>query len=223
MKLLAIFTNQEEYHFLQTLAEAFSDLYEIQCLNIKDYKPDECNCQAIVTWQEIDSSLPQLNLSQLGIFDNINTPNTQKINLEFAHALVKFHREVETSILDSFSYQASLTSLDGQIIASNHKPTDPFDWDGNQAITLPKWILNQLREEPDKPFHITVPSPAFDQILIHTYQLCRDSKQEISGVFQYVQDIKPLLATYLEESGQALVGWSDVTSGASIQNDTFDF
>ncbi|HGN5283293.1 TPA: multidrug transporter, partial [Streptococcus pyogenes] len=31
-----------------------------------------------------------------------------------------------------------------------------------------------------------------------------------------VQDIKPLLNQYLEETGQAIVGWSDVTSGPSI-------
>ncbi|MCC9969815.1 hypothetical protein HK345_05185, partial [Streptococcus agalactiae] len=42
------------------------------------------------------------------------------------------------------------------------------------------------------------------------------------GYIEHVHNIKPLLEGYLKESGQAIVGWSDVTSGASISNDDFE-
>lgn len=45
---------------------------------------------------------------------------------------------------------------------------------------------------------------------------------ELLGVITFIQDLKPVLASYLNESGQAIVGWSDVTSGPSSSNPIFD-
>ena len=35
----------------------------------------------------------------------------------------------------------------------------------------------------------------------------------------YIQDLRPLLSSYLKETSQAIVAWSDTTSGPSIGND----
>lgn len=224
MKLLALFTSPEEQALLQTLADTFSDLYTIDCLALTDYtKSIEQDYQAILTWQDLPSQLPQLHLGDLGLCGNNPSQDNVAIALKLAHDLIRLNYRIEPSVLGSFPYQASLSDKTGQVISSNQKPSDPFDWEEKQPTAVPKWIMQHLTDQPKKTFYMTVPSPAFDQILVHTYQLCHNDQQEITGVFHYVQDIKPLLADYLTETGQALVGWSDVTSGASIHNDTFDY
>ena len=65
---------------------------------------------------------------------------------------------------------------------------------------------------------ISIPSSSFSHILLQHYQGLLSQDGQLLGVLAQVIDLTPLLATYLEESGQALVGWSDTTSGASISD-----
>lgn len=221
MKLLCLFTTPDQQNFLQTLTETFADMYDIDCLPADDYTADlDQIYQALLSWQSVETSLPQVNLGQLDLEQE--TDHT-RLNLKLARALVNLHQELLAQTLQSFPYQASLANANGHILATNGKPTDPFDWEADKVSAVPAWIMATLKDKPDQAFHLTVPSPAFDRILVQTYQACLSENHDITGVFHYVQDIKPLLNTYLQETGQALVGWSDVTSGASIHNDTFDY
>ena len=79
-----------------------------------------------------------------------------------------------------------------------------------------------LNNHPKMPFIFKFLPNHFDHILFQTYQAVKDDSGELLGVITFIQDLKPVLASYLNESGQAIVGWSDVTSGPSSSNPIFD-
>ena len=64
-----------------------------------------------------------------------------------------------------------------------------------------------------------IPTDNFDVILTQTYQLILDTSGQSLGVIIYIQDLKPLLSSYLKETGQAIVACSDTTLEPSIGND----
>ena len=60
----------------------------------------------------------------------------------------------------------------------------------------------------------------FDQVLIQTYQAAIDNEGKVLGFWETIYDLKQPLKTYLDNSAQALVAWSDATSGASFKEET---
>lgn len=123
--------------------------------------------------------------------------------------------------LDQLPLHVALTNAANQVTYHNGKPKDPFLFDELDQAPVEDWIIKEVQTRPDHAVHLLLPSLSFEQILIQSYQGLYDQGQ-FTGIFQQVQDIKPILASYLKETGQALVGWSDTVSGASIKNDAFD-
>ncbi|MGT2906490.1 sodium transporter [Streptococcus dentiloxodontae] len=113
-------------------------------------------------------------------------------------------------------YRFSLYDKNLQLIYSNNQSDGSFFPDAEKQ-ELPKWIWEALQTAPDKSLHLPVADDAFERILIQTYQALYDNEGVFQGICSYIQDLKPMLNTYLNESGQALVGWSDATSGPSIK------
>lgn len=122
--------------------------------------------------------------------------------------------------LNLFPYQASFYDKTGKLIYTNGK-SDGSIFPSIEEQDLADWIIDAVQTNSSHQLHLQVPVDAFDRIMMQSYQALFEGEL-FKGVYAYVQDIKPLLSSYLQESGQAIVGWSDVTSGASIANDTLD-
>lgn len=127
----------------------------------------------------------------------------------------------EEHFLDFLPYRASFYDKDLKLVYSN-KQSDGSFFPEPEPKKLPDWILQDLQVQESKSLHFQLPTESFQDMIIQSYQALYDDKGEFQGVYHYIQNIKPLLSSYLNETGQAIVGWSDVTSGASIKNDLFD-
>lgn len=119
--------------------------------------------------------------------------------------------------LDFLPYKIAFYDKDLSLIYSNNKPDGTFF--PSQDDRLPDWVWQELCHSTEKSLHVEIPNEAFGKVFMQSYQMLYDEAGAFQGIMEMVQDIKPLLSSYLDNSGQALVGWSDVTSGASIRND----
>lgn len=122
------------------------------------------------------------------------------------------------ALLAHLPYRASFYDNNLSLIYSNNRSDGSF-FPENESEKLPEWIWQNLHQVPERVLHLQIPTDNFDAILIQTYQLISDSSGKSLGVITYIQDLKPLLSSYLKETGQAIVAWSDTTSGPSIGND----
>lgn len=122
------------------------------------------------------------------------------------------------ALLAHLPYRASFYDNNLSLIYSNNRSDGSF-FPENESEKLPEWIWQNLHQVPERVLHLQIPTDSFDAILIQTYQLISDSSGKSLGVITYIQDLKPLLSSYLKETGQAIVAWSDTTSGPSIGND----
>ncbi|MFC3931676.1 sodium transporter [Streptococcus dentapri] len=114
-------------------------------------------------------------------------------------------------------YRLAFYDRNLQLIYSNNQPDGSFFLEADEQ-TLPQWIWEALQQASEKALFLPLANDSFDQILIQSYQALYDADGNFRGVVSYIQDFQPVLSTYLKESGQALVGWSDTTSGASIKD-----
>lgn len=125
------------------------------------------------------------------------------------------------NFLDNLPYRAVFYDQNRQLIYSNGRADGSFFPSQDDPI-LADWIWQDLQNSPDGSLHFQIPNDSFNQIFMQSFQLLFDDQKQCQGVYAYVQDMRPLLGTYLKESGQAIVGWSDTTSGASIKGEIFD-
>ena len=122
------------------------------------------------------------------------------------------------ALLAHLPYRASFYDNNLKLIYSNNRSDSSF-FPENESEKLPEWIWQSLHQSPEKSLHLQIPTDSFDIILTQTYQLILDTSGQSLDVITYIQDLKPLLSSYLKETGQAIVAWSDTTSGSSIGND----
>lgn len=130
--------------------------------------------------------------------------------------------ELIKKLLAHLPYRASFYDKDLKLIYSNNRSDGSFFSDDEEEKELPQWVWTSLEQAPEQALHFQIPTESFDRILFQSYQAISDDSGELIGVVTFIQDLKPVLASYLNESGQAIVGWSDVTSGPSITNPIFD-
>lgn len=83
------------------------------------------------------------------------------------------------------------------------------------TFTGVSWVIQQLRTGKQDRVTVHVPTHGPDKFVVHSYQAMRDEDGNYVGVNEFVQDIKPLIDWYLEQTGQELTGGSDATSGAT--------
>lgn len=122
------------------------------------------------------------------------------------------------ALLAHLPYRASFYDNNSKLIYSNHRSDGSF-FTENESEKLPEWIWQSLHQSPEKSLHLQIPTDSFEAILMQTYQLILDNSGKSLGVITYIQDLRPLLSSYLKETSQAIVAWSDTTSGPSIGND----
>ena len=86
-----------------------------------------------------------------------------------------------------------------------------------------QWVISKLRSREMDVFRVKVPSNDPDKFTVHNYQAMRDEDGVFLGINEYVQDLKPVIDWYLEQTGQELVGGNvDGVSAASENDDSVD-
>lgn len=89
------------------------------------------------------------------------------------------------------------------------------------AFSSVAWVIQQLRKGKEDVVRAHVPTHGPDKFVVHSYQAIRDEEGNYLGINEYVQDIKPIIDWYLEQTGQQLTGGDvDAVSGATSQVDT---
>ncbi|MBS4218343.1 NAD(P)H-dependent oxidoreductase [Bacillus sp. FJAT-49711] len=157
-------------------------------------------------------------------------------------AYVKLNRGVLTvNQLDYFlhSMPMELTYADSnnQFLYYNHKldPEDMFAPRRPHQVGSPlgechpertysgvSWVIQQLRNGKEDIVRVHVPTHGPDKFVVHSYKAIRDPDNNYVGINEYVQDIKPIIDWYLQQTGQQLTGSDsvDAVSGATTKVDT---
>lgn len=89
-----------------------------------------------------------------------------------------------------------------------------------EAYSGVAWVIQQLRKGKEDVVRAHVPTHGPDKFVVHSYQAVRDEEGNYVGINEYVQDIKPIVDFYLEQTGQQLTGSVDAVSGATSKVDT---
>ena len=137
------------------------------------------------------------------------------------------------SLLKSLPFEITFADSNNQFIYYNHHKS----WEEMLAERSPeqvgnplgdchseashqnvKWLISQLRSGLQDFIRVYDPLHGSDKFVVHTYQAVRNDAGEYMGINEYVQDILPLINWYLQQSGQKLVGGSDIVSGASVNS-----
>lgn len=215
-KLLASPSNDHERAIFGKIAELLDGYVSIDLITDCPDASSDYAGQLVLT----NPPIPDLASHHLPV-DLTPDQLTQAELVNLIWSISQFVSSTDQLPLDQLPLHIALTDQANQITYHNGKPKDPFLPLDTDPEPVPDWIIKEMKTRPDHAVHLLLPSISFEQILIHSYQGLYDQGQ-FKGIFQQVQDIKPILASYLKETGQALVGWSDTVSGASIKNDTFD-
>ncbi|EIQ82020.1 hypothetical protein ScFU53_07810 [Streptococcus canis] len=214
--------NSLEDKFIKGLAEYFSHLFDLTMIGDKDAITSSqlSDFQAIFSFYEHDFDLPTLyfktsNLG-LGFLIDENLFDRATDILAVTQYLTKFYQKFDGQFLHYLPLQARVADKNGDILVNNHAFNGSFFQNTDKQIE--PWIMADLTSSGDTSISFLLPSGSLDHIYMQHYQALKNAQGQILGIFDTIQDIKPLLSQYLEETGQAIVGWSDVTSGPSISD-----
>ena len=122
-----------------------------------------------------------------------------------------------TTLLNYLPYKLAAYDAKGNFLYDNGGADGSFF--PREAEHLPDWIMSEVLASPTKTISYPIPTDSFEQILIQTYQASTDQEGRILGFWETIFDLKQPLQTYLDSSAQALVAWSDATSGASFKEE----
>lgn len=221
-KLLALYHPQKpsEKAFFEELAQTCDYLLSLT-IQSAEQAIDTDAYQGILAFETLKTSLPFCSLE---LIDPDTVWEEPKAILRLLKTVTIFTQTLSEQLLKMLPFNQSLASKNGLLLYDNSQPDGAFSFaeEENDGKTIHSWILQRLTETKNGTLYFPLPSESFDHILMQSYQALYDDEGKLQGVFQQVQDIRPLLKTYLEDSAQALVGWSDVTSGASISNSSLE-
>lgn len=119
-------------------------------------------------------------------------------------------------ILKALPYRMTVYDKEGKAVYDNQSFDGSLVIDNSPKI-LANWIIDELKIK--QTFQTSIPSDSFNQTLYSYYQVSKDQSGHIQGYVEVIYDFKEALKNYLDETGQALVGWSDATSGPSFTSD----
>ena len=122
-----------------------------------------------------------------------------------------------TTLLNHLPYKLAAYDAKGNSLYDNGGADGSFF--SREAENLPDWIISEVLASPTKSISYPIPPDSFEQILIQTYQAATDQEGQVLGFWETIFDLKQPLQTYLDSSAQALVAWSDATSGASFKEE----
>lgn len=223
-KLLALYQVDSNFQksFYQILSDTYSELFEITIAEYESHEPKSLNYQALFSFMPIESTLPVFYFSEIvtsqGFYITDSKLKDGQTVLALSSALNQFYQSLNSSLLDAFPFQIRQSDHTGQMIYHNHQFNGSFFPEDDQE--LEGWIYRQFKTNPQEATkHFLLPTASSDHIYFQSYYGLQDENGQYLGTLDFVQDLKPILAQYLEETAQAIVGWSDVTSGPSISDD----
>lgn len=237
IKLLAVYNSERETqkikNFFEQLSKSFNAICQIDVIDISkenfDSRLDRENYLGLISFTKLYKPLPILLFcDKPDIIDTIYIANVSKAFsdvtsvLLISNSLYLFLNSLQENLLDYLPFNLATYDKNNLLTYTNHRPDNEFSIETKVNITLDPWIVSKLNQSSFDSFSLTIPTMSSEKILIHHYQALRDISNEYKGISQSVLDIKPILENYLNETGQAIVPWSDVTSGASIKSDEFD-
>lgn len=85
-----------------------------------------------------------------------------------------------------------------------------------KALPGVEWVLQQLRSGKQDVVRVHVPFHGKDKYVVHNYQAMHYEDGSFAGTNEYILDFKPIVDWYLKQTGQELVGGSDATTSASL-------
>ncbi|AUW96465.1 hypothetical protein [Streptococcus pluranimalium] len=218
VKLKCYYFLENDEIFLEWLQSSFSNLFDLILV------------KGTVTNNQVGHYISLNKNQQLLLYSAnqeilLNIPEDFSDNasfiLQLSQQLTQFYQVLNT-YPDKHPMKLTFFDENGQVVYDNKGFDGNFFSFNQEAQLLEDWIQEKIKNDTKHHLTLTVPSPSFDHILIQDYRGLYDQDGNFFGTFSQVIDLKPLLEAYLEDSGQALVGWSDTTSGASITNNLFE-
>lgn len=218
VKLKCYYFLENDEIFLEWLQSSFSNLFDLILI------------KGTVTNNQVGHYISLNKNQQLLLYSAnqeilLNIPEDFSDNasfiLQLSQQLTQFYQVLNT-YPDKHPMKLTFFDENGQVVYDNKGFDGNFFSFNQEAQPLEDWIQEKIKNDTKYHLTLTVPSPSFDQILLQDYRGLYDQDGNFFGTFSQVIDLKPLLEAYLEDSGQALVGWSDTTSGASITNNLFE-
>lgn len=218
VKLKCYYFLENDEIFLEWLQSSFSNLFDLILI------------KGTVTNNQLGHYISLNKNQQLLLYSGnqeilLNIPEDFSDNasfiLQLSQQLTQFYQVLNT-YPDKHPMKLTFFDENGQVVYDNKGFDGNFFSFNQEAQPLEDWIQEKIKNDTKHHLTLTVPSPSFDQILLQDYRGLYDQDGNFFGTFSQVIDLKPLLEAYLEDSGQALVGWSDTTSGASITNNLFE-
>ncbi|MBJ8349426.1 hypothetical protein [Streptococcus zalophi] len=238
LHLLAVWNSKTDTSlhkkFFEKLADSFSDICHIELIEASQIVPDKVllrnNYVGLLAFSPLKVDLPSLLFSNQPINDNENIyisniseafTNPESILL-ISNKLFLFVNKLQKNSFNYLPFNFSVYDANDRLDYSNDKTDNEFSIESQPKEKIEDWIVEEVKNSPSHSFTLTIPTMSSEKILIQHFQGLYDKNQRYHGVLQNVFDLKPILENYLNETGQAIVPWSDVTSGASIKNDNFD-
>lgn len=215
-KLIAPCVTDTDLSFFGEIAELLSPVIDLELVSACPSDLSPYTAQLIWTGQPFPN-LPSYRLPAELKPTQLSQAELMTLTWDISHFITSLNQPS----LDQLPLHIALTNSTNQVTYHNGRPKDPFLPSDIDQAPVEDWIIQEIQTRPDHTVHLLLPSLSFDQILMQSYQGLYQGSQ-LTGVFQQVQDIKPLLASYLQETAQTIVGWSDTVSGASLKNDWFD-
>ncbi|MGT2771347.1 hypothetical protein [Streptococcus marimammalium] len=237
VNLLAVYNskteNQDIEKFFEQMTKSFSTICQIDLMDLRknslEKRISKGNYAGLLSFIKLNTSLPTLLFSEKpDIHETIYIANVSQAFSDISNVLLLsnslylFLNSLQENFLNYLPFNFAFYNENNQLIYTNHRPDNEFSIESITNEEIDNWILTELSNSSSNSFSLTIPTMSSDKILIHHYQTLKDINNEYKGVSQSVLNIKPILENYLNETGQAIVPWSDVTSGASIKSDDFD-
>ncbi|KPJ23127.1 hypothetical protein [Streptococcus phocae] len=212
--------NAHQQTFFNSLSHHFDNLFHIEISDQLESHALE-QADAIFSFESLSIQLPILYFSETGQTKGFDTSGPLMIDshrlLKLTKYLTVFYQSLETNFLRYLPLQVRLADSSGEILWTNNQFDGTFFSEDTSKIE--DWVIQDLKETPHGSRVFFLPSGSLDHIYVQHYQALHGPSDQFLGVYDQTLDFKPLLKHYLEETGQAIVGWSDVTSGPSISND----
>ncbi|MBJ8325495.1 hypothetical protein [Streptococcus pacificus] len=236
--LLAVWDSESNslHHqkFFERLADSFSAICRIELLDVRHEVLENVlakkNYDGLLAFSSMDADLPSFIFSEKPIHGNnvvyISNLSEAFINPEsillISNRLFLFLSQLQKTLLEHLPYNLSIYDENNRLDYSNHKADNEFSIESQPKEAIDDWIVDEVKKSASHSFTLTIPTMTSEKMLIQHFQGLYDENKRYQGIVENVLDLKPILKNYLNETGQAIVPWSDVTSGASIKNDDFD-
>ena len=94
--------------------------------------------------------------------------------------------------------------------------------DVRDVIPNAKKVVHALREKQDghDDVYMPVPTGNLKQLVLHYYKRVEDDNGNYAGIYEWVQDLYPLVKYFCETTGQKLVVDDDATTGATYRRNS---